>query len=123
VTEEQAPSGRLPGRLAMLRWRPVAVAVLTLAIGIAAMIGLREPSAPSSRYVVGESGPAPRSQADDPLRAELIRCRSLPANSDDARCRAAWEVNRRRFFGESRSLILPPQPDAAPAAGAANGER
>lgn len=128
MTEEQGqapPAGRFLGWLASSRWRPLAVAALTLTIGVAAMIGLREPAAPSSRYVIGESGSAPQHRAEDPLRAELIRCRGLPANVDDARCRAAWEVNRRRFFGESRSLILPPmpQPDALPAARAANGER
>ena len=39
--------------------------------------------------------------------AELLRCRSLAAETDDAACREAWEVNRRRFMGESRSYIPP----------------
>jgi len=38
--------------------------------------------------------------ADDPLRAELARCRDLtPDNlATDTACQAAWAENRRRFF-------------------------
>lgn len=38
--------------------------------------------------------------ADDPLRAELTRCRSLTPEelATDNGCRAAWAENRRRFF-------------------------
>jgi conjugative transfer region protein TrbK len=39
--------------------------------------------------------------ADDPLRAELARCRDLTPDdlATDTACRAAWAENRRRFFG------------------------
>jgi conjugative transfer region protein TrbK len=39
--------------------------------------------------------------ADDPLRAELARCRDLTPDdlATDTACQAAWAENRRRFFG------------------------
>ncbi len=38
--------------------------------------------------------------ADDPLRAELARCRDLTPEElgTDSACQAAWAENRRRFF-------------------------
>lgn len=38
---------------------------------------------------------------DDPLRAELARCRDLTLGdlATDTACKAAWAENRRRFFG------------------------
>lgn len=41
--------------------------------------------------------------SDDPLRETLQRCRSLTpeALGSDTACQAAWEENRRRFFGTS----------------------
>ena len=41
--------------------------------------------------------------SDDPLRETLQRCRSLTpeALELDTVCQAAWEQNRRRFFGTS----------------------
>ncbi len=38
---------------------------------------------------------------DDPLRAELARCRDLTPEEleTDTVCQAAWAENRRRFFG------------------------
>ena len=41
--------------------------------------------------------------SDDPLRETLQRCRSLTpeALGADTECQAAWEENRRRFFGTS----------------------
>ncbi|MEM9840347.1 MAG: putative entry exclusion protein TrbK-alt [Pseudomonadota bacterium] len=41
--------------------------------------------------------------SDDPLRKTLRRCRSLTpeALEADIECQAAWEENRRRFFGTS----------------------
>ena len=117
--DQTRPLSLALGRMVMRRWRPIAITVLTVSVGIAAMIGLRQPAAPSSRFAVDDSAPAPQRRPEDPLRAELIRCRSLPANADDARCRAAWEINRRRFHGENRSGILPPLPPAPPPAGAA----
>lgn len=39
--------------------------------------------------------------SDDPLRETLLRCRTLSpeALEADIECQAAWEENRRRFFG------------------------
>ncbi|ARE40973.1 hypothetical protein RGUI_2832 [Rhodovulum sp. P5] len=41
--------------------------------------------------------------SDDPRRETLQRCRTLTpeALEADAECQAAWEENRRRFFGIS----------------------
>lgn len=41
--------------------------------------------------------------SDDPLRETLQRCRTLTpeALEADTECQAAWEENRRRFFGTS----------------------
>ena len=41
--------------------------------------------------------------SDDPLRVTLQRCRTLTpeALGTDTACQAAWEENRRRFFGTS----------------------
>ena len=41
--------------------------------------------------------------SDGPLRETLQRCRSLTpeALEADTECQAAWEENRRRFFGTS----------------------
>ena len=71
-------------------------------------LALHQPAPPASRFAVAageDNTPAPA--ATDPLMAELLRCRSLPAGTDDAACREAWEVNRRRFMGETRTYIPP----------------
>lgn len=41
--------------------------------------------------------------SDDPLRVTLQRCRTLTPEQleADTECQAAWEQNRRRFFGTS----------------------
>lgn len=40
--------------------------------------------------------------ADDPHRAELLRCQAIgQAGATDAACLGAWAVNRRRFFLQS----------------------
>lgn len=74
------------------------------------MVALSDPAPPAAHYAVGEAPDVPAAANTDPLRAELARCRALPANGDDARCQAAWEVNRRRFMGESRSYMAPVAP-------------
>jgi conjugative transfer region protein TrbK len=44
----------------------------------------------------------PVTAPDDPLSAELRRCSALGLqDASDPRCQAAWEENRRRFFGRS----------------------
>lgn len=81
------------------------------------MVALSDPVPPAAHYAVGEAPDAQATANADPLRTELERCRTLPANGDDARCQAAWEVNRRRFMGESRSYVAPVEPapiEAAP---------
>ncbi|MFG1374277.1 putative entry exclusion protein TrbK-alt [Xanthobacter oligotrophicus] len=48
----------------------------------------------------------------DELSAELQRCKALaPEDGEDPHCRAAWEANRRRFFGKP---TLSPSEGAAP---------
>lgn len=43
--------------------------------------------------------PQPVAQAEDPLRAELIRCQQLGEGGPrDATCLRAWAENRRRFL-------------------------
>jgi conjugative transfer region protein TrbK len=81
------------------------------------MVALSDPAPPAAHYAVDEAKDALAPASADPLRAELARCRTLPADGDDARCQAAWEVNRRRFMGESRSYVAPVEPapiEAAP---------
>lgn len=67
--------------------------------GIAALLAAIEladsVSPPASR--------APATFEDDPLRTELMRCRTITPEelAIDAVCQAAWAENRRRFFGSS----------------------
>ena len=84
------------------RWRGVAAAVVIAVSGALALAALHRPAADDSRYAVVEQEAAPPAAPPDPLTAELLRCRTLPPQIDDAACRAAWEESRRRFFGESR---------------------
>ncbi len=112
MTDEQAPRRRpnWPG------WRAVAIGAAVAAIGTAALIGLRDSDLPQPRFVATVDDTVVTKSVSDPLMVELLRCRLLPAGSDDAGCREAWEVNRRRFMGESRTYV-------APAAADAGGER
>ena len=100
------------------------------------MVALSDPAPPGAHYAVGEAADAQAAANTDPLRAELTRCRTLPADGEDARCQAAWEVNRRRFMGESRSYVAPveaapieaapvdsPTPSASAAAPSSTTER
>lgn len=100
-------------RLADIGWRSVTIAGAAAAIGIVALVASSDPGPPSARYAVADSSDTQPPATADPLRAELMRCRTLPADADDARCRAAWEANRRRFMGESRSYVAPTEPPAA----------
>lgn len=112
MTEEQEQSHRRQ-TLVMPGWRAMAIGGIAAGLAIVALVALRDPAPSSARFVVTNQQDATSSATTDPLMAELLRCRSLPAGSDDAGCRTAWEVNRRRFLGESRSLIVPPSPAAA----------
>ena len=44
---------------------------------------------------------------DDPLRAELARCRDLTPDdlATDTACQTAWAENRRRFFGAPADVL------------------
>jgi len=51
----------------------------------------------------------PITSIPDNLSEELLRCRALgPQDTEDPRCEAVWETNRRRFFG-SRATPVPPK--------------
>ena len=109
MTEQNPPRRRfaLPG------WRAIAVDAVVGGTGIVALVAFHDAAPPQSRFAVTmETENAPTSVETDPLMAELLRCHSLAAGTDDAACRRAWEVNRRRFMGESGSTV-PPVADAA----------
>lgn len=108
MTEDrsQAAPAKRAGRT--ISFRTLAIAAAIPVIGFAAMIGLRVPADEESRYAITDSSPENPARPVDPLKAELERCRTVSADTVDERCRVAWEVNRRRFLGESRSLALPP---------------
>lgn len=115
MTDDKAPRGPL----GLSNWRTLALtaAGIGTVTGMIGLMALREPTPSPSRFaVVADDGAAP-GPATDPLMAELLRCRALPAGSDGAACQQAWEVNRRRFLGESRSYVAPlaaaRSPDAA----------
>ena len=44
---------------------------------------------------------------DDPLRAELARCRDLTPDdlATETACQTAWAENRRRFFGAPADVL------------------
>lgn len=96
--------------LAGIGWRSAAIASGVGTLGIVALVALADPAPSPPRLRVVDSSEAAGTTKTDPLRVELARCRTLPANVDDARCNAAWEVNRRRFMGESRSYVAPIEP-------------
>ena len=100
-------------------WRAVVIGGIGSSLAIVALVALHDPAPPPARFVVTgeeEVSASAGSAGTDPLMSELLRCRSLPAGSEDAACREAWEVNRRRFMGESRSLTVPAQIPPSPAA-------
>lgn len=111
MTEEQSPQRRfvLPG------WRALAAGGAAAGLGIVALVALHDPATEPSRFTVINGADASSSAKVDPLMAELLRCRDLPAGSDDAVCREAWEVNRRRFTGETRSYVAPVAAASPPA--------
>lgn len=98
----------------------MAIAAAVATAGLVALVATRDQAPPASRYAVGDGSGTAAPAGADPLRIELARCRILPADTVDARCQAAWEVNRRRFMGESRTYLPPadrqPVGSAAPPA-------
>ncbi len=88
------------------------MAAVAATVGALALVAITDTAPPAAHYTVGEAPDGSAPVTTDPLRAELVRCRTLPANRDDARCQAAWDVNRRRFMGESRSFVTPVEPAA-----------
>lgn len=111
MTEEQAPRRRfvLPG------WRALAAGGAAAGLGIVALVALHDPAPAPARFTVITGADASSPAKPDPLMAQLLRCRDLPAGSDDAVCREAWEVNRRRFMGETRSYVAPVAAASLPA--------
>ena len=100
-------------------WRGIAAVALVAVLGGLTLLALDGPPADDSRYAVLEQDRIPLIVPHDPLRAELLRCRALPPQIDDAGCRAAWDENRRRFFGEAGEyngpVVQQPEFDALPA--------
>lgn len=92
------------------RWRGLAVAGAIAIAGTLALAALHRPAGQESRFAVVEQPAASVESVADPLMAELIRCRALPPQVDDPACRAAWDENRRRFFGERRATRVPGEP-------------
>jgi len=102
MTEQEQQRRRfvLPG------WRMLAIGAAVAGTGVIALVALHQPAPSASRFAVSMGEDNTRAQAStDPLVAELLRCRSLAAGTDDAACQKAWEVNRRRFMGESGSYV------------------
>lgn len=78
--------------------RLAAVALLAgLMAATAITLALEERQAPTVRSV-----PVVEGVESDPLKAELARCRSLAAGTEDIACSEAWEEHRRRFFARGR---------------------
>lgn len=101
---DQAPAKRAGWTIP---FRTLAIALLILAVGMAAAVALRGHTDPDSRFTVVEGRQADSERERDPLAAELARCRTVPADTVDARCQAAWEAHRRYFYGDRRRTPSP----------------
>lgn len=119
----EAPDTPAPAKRAgrKIPFRTLAIALAVPAIGIVALVALRDPEPSASRYSVTETVPIEADRHRDPLAAELARCRTIAADSVDDRCHAAWEDHRRRFYGERRRAL--PTEFGEPAAPSAAEER
>jgi conjugative transfer region protein TrbK len=83
--------------------------IVLIGLYMAALAAIhRRPAAPAALDV-------PLVSVPDDLSAELRRCNALgPQDAEDARCRAVWEENRRRFFGQpARPVTMPAAPAPA----------
>ena len=85
------------------RWPLLAAAGVVATAGTLALVALDRPASEASGLVATEVQDTASAAAPDPLRAELLRCRTLPPGADDPACRVAWDESRRQFFGEPRS--------------------
>lgn len=83
------------------RWRGIVAAGVVAVAGTLAVAALHRPAVEDGHYTVVEEQAMPAVPTNDPLRAELVRCRALPPGGEDPACRAAWDESRRRFFGEA----------------------
>lgn len=122
MSEEQAPRRRR----ALPNWPTLAIGAIGVGTvaGMIGLIALRDPAPSTPRFAVAaDDAPTAPAAGGDPLMAELLRCRTLPAGSTDAACEQAWEVNRRRFLGETRSYVRPRSPAPSPAATTPIAER
>ncbi|MDF0601642.1 putative entry exclusion protein TrbK-alt [Psychromarinibacter sp. C21-152] len=72
-----------------------------VAFGLAAIAALF--AAVELANTVTPQAPLEPSAGDDPLQAELSRCRTMTPEdmNTDTTCRAAWAEQRRRFLGLS----------------------
>lgn len=115
MTEQSRKKTRLVTVLRR-RWRELAIGGVIAIAGALALAALSRSVSQDSRFAVVEQAAEPATAVADPLMTELIRCRALPPQVDDPDCRAAWEENRRRFFGERRAMRVPgePLPNYAP---------
>lgn len=123
---EQSRKETRPVTVLRRRWRELAIGGVIAIAGALALAALSRSAGQDSRFAVVEQAAEPATAVADPLMTELIRCRALPPQVDDPGCRAAWEENRRRFFGERRATRVPgeplpaytpiPAPGSAPAA-------
>ena len=110
--QDEARTARSERPIAALRRRghALAVAGAIVIVGALAVVALQRPGGQDSRFAIVEQAAEPATAAADPLMTELIRCRALPPQVDDPDCRAVWEENRRRFFGERRATRVPGDP-------------
>lgn len=104
-------------------FRALAIALAIPIAGIAAVVAVRGPGGEDSRFTVSDGREAKGKQTRDPFAVELARCRTVAADTVDERCRAAWDLNRRRFFGSEPSAILPEPDPQIPSAAPAGEER
>lgn len=119
----EAPDTPAPAKRGGRRipFRAFAIALAVPAIGIAALVALRDDEPSASRYSVTETGRTETDRHRGPLAAELARCRTIAADAVDERCQAAWEAHRRHFYGERRRAV--PTEFGEPAAPSAAEER
>jgi conjugative transfer region protein TrbK len=97
----------------------VAAIIALIVVVVVSLVAIHQRPAPS----VIETPSTNPSPASDDLSAELRRCGALgPQDAEDARCVAAWEENRRRFFGRPARPLPPTPPGAVAPATSTSGD-